>query len=57
MRVAAELWGLSTRTLTYKVVAGRIPGVIKKGSLWFITATAEKPEDRRKYKTKKGQGG
>jgi len=49
LKEAAEKWGLSTRTLTYKVVAGRIPGVIKKSNLWFIPVSAEKPEDRRKY--------
>ena len=49
IKEASEKWGMSTRTLTYKVVAGRIEGAIKKGNLWLLPAKAEKPEDRRKY--------
>jgi hypothetical protein len=49
IKEAAEKWGISTRAITYHVVAGRIPGVMKIGNIWFIPATAPKPEDLRKY--------
>ena len=49
IKEAAEKWGVSTRAITYHVVAGRIPGVIKIGNMWLIPATAPKPEDLRKY--------
>jgi len=45
---AAEKWGVSTRAITYHVVAGRIPGAEKKGRMWLIPKDAQKPEDLRK---------
>ena len=47
IKEAAEKWGVSTRAITYHVVAGRIPGVIKKASVWLIPADADKPADGR----------
>ena len=46
---ASEKWGVGTRAIIYSIVAGRIPGSFKKGNLWLIPASAEKPEDLRKY--------
>ena len=48
IKEAAEKWGVSTRAITYHVVAGRIPGVIKKASVWLIPVDAQKPADGRK---------
>ena len=48
----AEKWGVSSRSVTYHLVAGRIPGAVKKGNLWLIPATAEKPIDLRMRKKK-----
>lgn len=47
---AAEKWGVSTRSVTYYLVAGRIDGAIKKGHMWLIPATSPKPLDRRRKK-------
>lgn len=49
IKEASEKWGVSTRAITYHVVAGRIPGAEKKGNLWLIPTSAPKPEDLRKY--------
>jgi hypothetical protein len=49
IKEASEKWGVSTRAITYQVVAGRIPGAEKKGNLWLLPASAPKPEDLRKY--------
>ncbi|MEA4971433.1 MAG: helix-turn-helix domain-containing protein [Candidatus Pelethousia sp.] len=47
---AAEKWGVSERSITYHLVAGRIPGAVKKGSFWLIPKEAAKPEDKRRKK-------
>jgi hypothetical protein len=49
IKEAAELWGVTTRAITYHVVAGRIPRAIKKGGIWLVPMSASKPEDLRKY--------
>ncbi len=54
IKEAAGVWGVSTRAVTYHVVDGRIPGTVKKGNLWLIPASAEKPQDRRRSKQKAG---
>jgi len=48
IREAGEKWHISGRMVTYYCVAGRIPGVIRKGNMWLIPADAEKPKDGRK---------
>lgn len=53
IKEASEKWGVTTRAITYQVVAGLIPGTIKKGNLWLIPASATKPADRR-YKHNRG---
>ncbi|MCE5235580.1 MAG: hypothetical protein LLF87_05940 [Eubacteriales bacterium] len=45
---AAEKWGVSGRSITYHLVAGRIPGAVKKGKLWLIPADAGRPADHRR---------
>ena len=47
IKEAAEKWGVSTRAITYHVVAGRIPSVMKKGGIWLIPHDAQKPADGR----------
>ena len=47
---AAEKWGVSPRSITYHLVAGRIEGAVKKGHMWLIPATSPKPQDRRRKK-------
>jgi len=48
IKEASEKWGVSTRAITYHVVAGRIPGVIRVGNMWMIPKDAPRPPDRRK---------
>ncbi len=50
MRVtkAAEKWGISTRRVRILCAEGKIPGVIRKGSLYMIPENAMKPLDGRK---------
>jgi len=52
VKEAAEKWGVSTRSITYHLVGGRIPGTVKKGNLWLIPTAAEKPVDLRRGKKK-----
>ncbi len=54
VREAAEKWGVSTRSITYHLVDGRISGAVKKGNLWLIPISAEKPADLRRGKKKCG---
>ena len=49
IREAAEKWGVSTRAVTYQVVAGRIPGAVKIADRWLLPMSADKPEDLRKH--------
>lgn len=44
---AAKKWGVSGRSITYHLKAGRIPGAVKKGKLWLIPTNAERPADKR----------
>lgn len=44
---AAEKWGVSRRSLSHHLIAGRILGAVKKGSFWLIPENAAKPEDKR----------
>lgn len=48
VKEAAEKWGISCRAVTYQIADGRIPGVIRKGSMWLIPESAPKPPDRRR---------
>ena len=45
---AAEKWGISTRRVRVLCAEGKIPGVIRKGNLYMIPETAQKPLDGRR---------
>ncbi len=45
---AAEKWGVSARSITYHLVAGRIEGAVRKGHMWLIPSSSPKPADRRR---------
>lgn len=47
----AQKWGVSVTWVTILCKQGRIPGVVRKGNRWLIPADAEKPGDKRKYKS------
>jgi len=47
MKEAAELWGVTSRMVTYYCTAGKIDGATKKGDIWLIPASAIKPVDGR----------
>ena len=53
MRVtkAAEKWGISSRRVRVLCAEGKIPGVIRKGSLYMIPENAMKPLDGRKSRS------
>ena len=44
---AAEKWGITRRRVTVLCDEGRIDGVIRKGGMWLIPFTAQKPIDGR----------
>ena len=50
VKEVAEKWGVSTRSIRYHLLAGRIEGAIRKGHMWLIPATSPKPQDRRRKK-------
>ncbi|MDR0293257.1 MAG: DNA-binding protein [Oscillospiraceae bacterium] len=41
-------WGVTTRMVILYCTAGRIPGALKSGGIWFIPRDAKKPEDGRR---------
>ena len=43
----AEKWGLSKRRVQVLCTGGRIPGVMRIGTVWAVPADAEKPKDAR----------
>ena len=47
VKEVAEKWGISGRAVTYHITDGRIPGVIRKGNMWLIPSSAQKPGDLR----------
>lgn len=48
VKEAAEKWGISASAATYQIADGRIPGVIRKGSMWLIPESVPKLPDRRR---------
>lgn len=48
---AAEKWGISARRVRVLCAEGKIEGVIRKGNLYMIPASAAKPMDGRKGRT------
>lgn len=50
---AAEMWGVSDRTVQDYCIKGRIPGAERWGRTWMIPADAEKPKDGRSRTAKR----
>ena len=48
---AAEKWGISSRRVRVLCAEGKIPGVIRKGNLYMIPESAQKPMDNRRTRT------
>ena len=48
VKEAGEKWRLTGRMVNYYCSSGRIKGAIKKGNLWLVPESAEKPIDGRK---------
>lgn len=49
---AAEKWGVGVRQVQRLLQANRIPGAVKRETVWLIPADAEKPTDPRRAKEK-----
>ena len=47
VKEAGEKWGITARMVTYYCESERIFGAFKKGNLWLVPASAEKPVDGR----------
>ena len=43
----SKVWNISTRIIGALCTEGRVDGAIKKGKMWLITDTAQKPADAR----------
>ena len=43
-----EKWGITSRMVTFYCSDGRIPGAEKKGNLWLVPKSTQKPTDNRK---------
>ena len=48
VKEAGEKWGLTGRMVNYYCSSGRIKGAVKKGNLWLVPESAEKPIDGRR---------
>lgn len=48
----SKVWNISTRRIGVLCTEGRIDGAIKKGKMWLIPDTAQKPADARYKKNK-----
>ena len=53
---AAQKWGISPRRVRLLCAKGEIAGVTRKGNLYLIPASAEKPLDKRQLPHKKKRG-
>ena len=51
VKEAGAKWGITSRMVNYYCSAGRIAGAVKKGNLWLVPATSEKPIDGRRKDT------
>lgn len=43
----SKVWNISTRRIGVLCTEGRVDGAIKKGKMWLIPDTAQKPADAR----------
>ncbi len=48
----SKIWNISTRRIGVLCTEGRVDGAIKKGKMWLIPATSQKPADARYKKNK-----
>ena len=48
----SKVWNISTRRIGVLCTEGRVDGAIKKGKMWLIPDTAQKPADARYKKNK-----
>lgn len=48
VRIAAERWGISERSVRDYCTKGRVPGAILNGKKWRIPETAKKPERKKR---------
>jgi len=48
----SKLWNISTRRIGVLCTEGRVEGAVKKGKMWLIPETAQKPADARYKKNK-----
>lgn len=42
LKEASEKWGVTPRQINYLCAGGRIPGAVKKATIWLIPKDAEK---------------
>lgn len=52
LKEAGDKWGISPRRVNYYCADRRIPGAVKKATIWLIPEDAKKPIDGR---TKQGK--
>jgi len=55
VKEAGKKWEISGRMVTYYCVGGRIKGAVKKGNLWLVPSSSEKPFDGRRNKNIKNK--
>ena len=48
VKEVGEKWGITSRMVTFYCSDGRILGAEKKGNLWLVPKSAQKPTDNRK---------
>ena len=53
LKEASEKWGVTPRQINYLCASGRIPGAVKRATIWLSPKDAEKPAARRFKNTKK----
>lgn len=52
VKEVSQIWGITERMINYHCTAGRIPGALRRGKMWFIPIEAEKPIDGRTKEAK-----
>ncbi len=52
VKEAGAKWGLTGRMVNYYCSAGRIKDAVKKGNLWLVPESAERPLDGRRASSK-----
>ncbi|MDO5411452.1 MAG: helix-turn-helix domain-containing protein, partial [Lachnospiraceae bacterium] len=48
LKETSKIWGITPRQINYYCAADRIPGAVKKGTVWLIPKDTEKPVDGRR---------